>query len=336
MASNENKIQIINKKKLPKRSPIYDTYWRFATERQAIFFKRFRKELPPWTNDLVLRLFKFTNVYRASDRVSQYLIQSVIYDSPHDEKNLFFRILLFKIFNKIETWELLQKKIGTITIENFSYTIFDNILRHAMDNGQAIYSGAYIMASGQSSFGHKKKHQNHLSLIEKMLEDHVYQQLQECKSMQEVYLLFLSYPTIGEFLAYQYATDMNYSSLTNFSENDFVKAGPGAKDGILKCFSDLGDYSFEDVICMMADTQQIEFKRLDLDFKNLWGRPLQKIDCQNIFCEVDKYSRMVHPEALGHSNRTRIKQKYIPRWKKNIELFYPPKWNINHLIHQNE
>ena len=39
------------------------------------------------------------------------------------------------------------------------------------------------------------------------------------------------YPTIGDFLAYQYITDLNYSTLTNFTEMEFVVPGPGAKHG---------------------------------------------------------------------------------------------------------
>jgi hypothetical protein len=59
-------------------SNVFDTYWRFAAERQEIFFRRLAGAPPPWTADSILRRFKFTNAYRASDRVSQYLIKRVI------------------------------------------------------------------------------------------------------------------------------------------------------------------------------------------------------------------------------------------------------------------
>ena len=165
-----------------------------------------------------------------------------------------------------------------------------------------------------------------------MIKERVPYQLQLCKSMSEAYTLLHSYPTIGDFLAYQYVTDINYSTLTNFSEMQFVKAGPGAKDGILKCFKDFGDYSFEDIIKLMADNQETEFERLNFDFQNLWGRNLQLIDCQNIFCEVGKYARVAHPEIDDYSHRTRIKQKFEDKGKEQIEFYFPPKWGINHLI----
>ena len=61
-------------------SPVYDLYWRFAAERQKIFFGRIEGTPPPWTTDDILQTYRFTNAYRASDRVSQFLIREVIYN----------------------------------------------------------------------------------------------------------------------------------------------------------------------------------------------------------------------------------------------------------------
>jgi hypothetical protein len=55
-----------------------------------------------------------------------------------------------------------------------------------------------------------------------------------------------------------------------------------------------------DLIRVVTDRQQTEFERLGLNFKSLWGRDLQLIDCQNLFCEVDKYARVFHPEISGY------------------------------------
>lgn len=325
-------LLIIKKKSKPKPSTAYKTYWKFAAERQNIFFNRFNGESYPWTDDEILNQYKFTNVYRATDRVSQYLIKNVIYKGSQKPEEVFFRLILFKIFNRISTWEVLEYELGKISFKDYSFKRYDQVLSEVMQNKIPIYSAAYIMASGRSKFGYKKKHQNHLKLIELMIKERVPYQLQHCKSMSDAYTLLHSYPTIGDFLAYQYVTDINYSTLTNFSEMQFVKAGPGARDGILKCFKDFGDYSFEDIIKMMADNQETEFERLNLDFQNLWGRDLQLIDCQNIFCEVGKYARVAHPEIDDYSHRTRIKQKFTDKGNEAIEFYFPPKWNINHLI----
>lgn len=322
------RIEIINKRIKPQPSIVYDTYWRFAAERQAIFFKRLNKSNPPWTKDVILKLFKFTNAYRATDRVSQYLIKDVIYKGDQTPEEVLFRILLFKIFNKIETWVTLVKEVGEIRFDSYDYKKYNTVLECIRQKGDAVYSGAYIMASGKTSFGLEFKHQNHLKLLEKMFADRIYSKIQALRSMSQLFDELAKYPTIGPFLSYQFATDINYSNLCQFSEMEFVKAGPGAKDGIKKCFIDLGDYSEEDVIKMMAENQEKEFKRLEIDFQTLWGRPLQLIDCQNIFCEVDKYSRVAHPEISGVSDRKRIKQKFSPTSLTPIDYYFPPKWGI--------
>lgn len=307
---------------------VFDTYWRFAAERQAVFFNRLLGKKEPWSEDRIFQDFKFTNAYRASDRVSQFLIRNVIYHGDQEPEELFFRILLFKTFNKIETWKLLIEKLDTISWNEFDFRRYDKVLTEAMSKRQSIYSAAYIMPSGGKQLGHNVKHRNHLRLIENMMKDKLGPRITEAKSMQQVFDLLRAYPTIGDFLAYQYTIDINYSVLTDFSEMSFVVPGPGAKDGIAKCFADKGGLNDIDIIKLMTDKQEQEFERLGINFQNLWGRPLQLIDCQNLFCEVDKYSRIAHPEIIGLSGRTKIKQRFSPK-KEAIEYFFPPKWGIN-------
>lgn len=314
-----------------KPTIVFDTYWRFAAERQRVFFSRLAGNSAPWSNDPILNEYKFTNAYRASDRVSQYLIREVIYKGSNEPDEIFFRIILFKLFNKIETWRLLEDQLGEIKWATYRYRDYDNVLSRAMASGNAIYSAAYIMASGHHLFGVKRKHQSHLKLLEMMLAEAAPQRLTECKSMRQGFELLRSYPLFGDFLAYQLITDINYSGLTNFSEMEFTMPGPGARDGIRKCFSSLGGLSEVDIIRLMTDRQELEFERLGIEFQNLWGRRLQQIDIQNLFCEVGKYARVKHPEITDISGRTRIKQKFTQT--DVLEMpWYPPKWEINEKI----
>jgi hypothetical protein len=145
-------------------------------------------------------------------------------------------------------------------------------------------------------------------------------------SLRDVYDALVAWPMIGPFLAYQLAIDLNYSEHLNFSENDFTMPGPGALRGLKKVFVSFGDTKPNALIHHMVDVQEDEFRRLGLEFGGLFGRPLHAIDCQGLFCEVDKYSRQAFPEL--RSERVRIKQKFTPA-AREIELFYPPKWNLN-------
>lgn len=314
---------------------VYDTFWYFAAERQAVFFERLRGRPYPWTEDPILRRYKFTNAYRASDRVSQYLIRNVIYEGDQDPREVFFRTVLFKIFNRIETWELLEDEFGGVSYAAYSFERYDAFLTRTFESGRRLFSAAYIMPSGGKRADRPRKHSRYLELLGWMMEDAVPERLSEARNMREAFELLRGYPMIGDFLAYQYVTDLNYGEITDFGEMEFVVPGPGARNGIRKCFSDLGGLSEIDIIKVVADRQEEEFERLNLEFESLWGRPLQLIECQNLFCEVDKYARVAHPYAKGVTNRTRIKQSYSLN-PEPVRYWYPPKWGINDLVAESE
>ncbi len=276
----------------------------------------------------MLQEYKFTNAYRAADRVSQYLIRNVIYTGEHDWQSTLLRILLFKIFNKPATWDLLESHVGQITAASFSPDRVNKILDEAIELGASIYSGAYIMPSGPSSIRRSRKHVMHVTLLANIARGTLARDLQAANSMEKAYHVLLGVPSFGPFLAFQFLIDANYSPFLNFSEMDFVVPGPGARDGIRKCFIDLGDYGVVDTIRWVTERQEQEFRTRGLNFQTLWGRALQLIDCQNLFCEVDKYARAVHPEIRGISGRTRIKQRFSPSPERMFPWF-PPKWGLN-------
>ena len=309
-----------------KKTIVYDTYWHFAFERQKIFWNRYYQKNNA-TTDTILKKYKFTNTYRVNDRVSQFLLRHIIYDGTHNEEDLLFRILLFKIFNKIETWQGLTELLGEIRYSTYNIDRYKRAFEELSSNNK-IYSGAYIMPSGKSQFGHAIKYENHLDLLHYMMKDKILNKISKCNRLEDLYHTLLTYPTLGRFLAYQYSIDINYSDLADFDEMEFVVAGPGACSGIEKCFYDTGAYSKEDIIKYMSWHQKEEFEKRNLPFINLGGRDLQLIDCQNLFCEIDKYARVKHPEFTDKKGRKRIKQLYRPN-NTIIQYMYPPKWKIH-------
>jgi hypothetical protein len=85
---------------------VFNTYWQFAFARQAIYLARLRRSTLPSTHDAILRNHRFTNVFRASDRVSQFLISSVQHgpSSFSEPADLVFRTRLFKVFNRQDAY----------------------------------------------------------------------------------------------------------------------------------------------------------------------------------------------------------------------------------------
>ena len=118
----------------------------------------------------------------------------------------------------------------------------------------------------------------------------------------------------------------------DFDEDEFVVAGPGAIDGISKCFENYKDYKPADIINHVTANQEKYLNEYGVEFQTLFGRKLKPIDCQNLFCEISKYARVAHPNIKGVSGRTRIKQAYSQNQNILPDPFFPDSWGINNNV----
>jgi hypothetical protein len=309
---------------------VYRAYWEFAARRQQIYERRLAGESAPWTEDEILRQYRFCNVFRASDRVSQYLIQRVIYSEvtlkPQDR---FLRTVLFRLFSRPETWELIEARTGIVRIETFDSSEVGSVLDDAFASGTKLYTSAFILCANRA-YGHNRKHRNHLALVDAMLSDHAPERTFEASSLEEVYGLLKGYPLIGPFMAYQLAIDLNYGPDLGFSEDDFTMPGPGALRGLKKVFEHLGDYTVQEAVHWLVEQQEEICDQLDVSAPLLAGkRRLHAIDCQNLLCEVDKYARIRFPHLK--SDRHRIKQNFVPAGELP-RPFFPPSWGLRRWV----
>lgn len=300
-----------------------DAYWHFAANRHALWRARIGELIAP-CDDPILRKYRFTNAYRVCDRVSQYLVREVQYGHDQAAVEVVFRTVLFKLFNKIETWELLCSD-GVPTTTSFNPSALAAVLSDAQRRGQPVYSAAYIVPP--VNLCPTPKHAGHLALIAQMLDDDLPRLARGADGLAGLYRVLLGYPGIGPFLAFQLAIDLNYSTAVDFDEAEHVVAGPGALDGISKCLPGTPRSAADRIIRELCDRQEDEFASRGIVFPGLYGRRLQPIDCQNLFCEISKYSRVAFPEVSGTAGRTRIKQRYIPAGTLPLP-FFPPKWGL--------
>lgn len=309
------------------RQEVFDTYWKFAAERQAMFMRRVRCEVAPWTEDPILRDHKFCCTFRAADRVSQDLIRMLYADPSASKADLVFRATAYRTFSKPQTWVGLVNILGRHpTIGDLQDGSFEKALDHLHGIGEGLYTAAFIVAP-PTSYGKPLKHNGHAALFNDMfVKGAAGDRIASAGSLKEVYDILHGFPYMGDFMSYQTAVDINYSTATDFSENDFTKPGPGAVRGLAKVFTSLGTATSEQAIMWMVERQQQEFERLGLKFDGLWGRPLHAIDAQGLFCETDKYSRVAFPHLA--SNRSRIKAKFKPT-REPVTYFFPPKWGVN-------
>lgn len=294
-----------------------------------MYERRLVDPVGPWTEDTVLAAHRFTNVFRVSDRVSQRLVADVQYGPGRSQAidEVFYRTIVFKTWNREDVWDELENTLGPVSWQATPPSEIVRVLDGMHARGRRVYSAAYIMPA--PPFGHVRKHANHCALIDSMMQDGLPARLSRTEGLGDVYASLLAYPGIGRFLAFQYAIDLNYSSMLDHDEAEFVVAGPGAIDGISKCFSNVDGMSPEETIMWMHARQDQEFERLGIAFGGLFGRRPQPIDLQNCLCEISKYARVVHPEHAGSAGRTRIKQGYAAEGRAALPRpFLPPRWNV--------
>ena len=190
-------------------------YFYFVQERMNMFWRKVEGKFI-YTEDPILRMYKFTNVYRATDRVSQYLIKNVIYKDieQYTPEDVLLRILVFKIFNKIETWEFLENQLSEpICVNNFNPKIISGWLTKRQRK-YPIFNNAYMMTGSHHLYNYlPTKHEKWLTMIkQEIIDSGLIVDILNAKTMEDVFRLLQGCSFLGSFLAYQYTICLLYTS----------------------------------------------------------------------------------------------------------------------------
>ena len=317
----------------------------FISERMNIFWNKLENK-QPYTEDEILKQFKFTNVYRMLDRSSQYLIKNVIYNGVvYSKEEMFWRIMVYKHFNLPSTWDLLIEEFGDIN-KGITLDMIADFLVKKIDQGYTIYSNAYMMTSAflsgdKGKYTHLKhnkwrKHQYYFYIFQKeLIEQNKIGLILNSKSIEEMFSSISSVVSMGDFTAYQYTQDLNYTEFFNFDMNTFCAAGPGTQRGIERCFDIEGAANYGEIVKWTYSHLEELFAgyskkyEIDLQFRSLPNFSPQVPDLSNCFCETDKYLRGAGITTVGKEvHGKRIKNTFKESSSK-IDFVFPPKFGIS-------
>jgi 5-hmdU DNA kinase-like protein len=276
----------------------FDTLWAWVKERHAIYIARRERKPAPWTSDPVLSQYKFTNIYRELDRESQACIR--IANSGPSLENFaeqFFRTILFKTFSLDATWQLLTAGLGQEPrLNNFDLERYCSILSTSTTR---IYSNAYYGAYPQRdsewrAIGltrEKSAEKYHLRVVQMMIEQGIPAKAAAADSLDQIAGLLQSFPRLGDFKSGQFALDLNYGLHLRLPVGNFVIAGPGARNGIDRCFSAHGQ-RYDEVIRLVCQYQdECSLAAIGSEVPRLQDRAPAPMTVQNWFCEISKYLR---------------------------------------------
>lgn len=308
----------------PKVNPRNLLYlYNFITRRYKIHLRKdVLKKDPPWTKDEVLKEFRFTNVRREHDRETLWLIRNVTANPEVSYEDKLMNCILFRLFNKHETSELISQPIRfNKRYDPEAYrAVFEAV--EVTEPHFVFFTGAFItggMKRALKWYLPKGTEEDSMPMrvmkfMEYLYNDGVVKKIKACKDQKAVYDLLRGYLGIGDFLAYQMFVDMTYIEEFPFSENEFTAAGPGCKMGLTFLFEDRDGMSYEECLFWLRENLGDLFQDV-LDkpwnpqelFKDLpeHDRCLNVMSLENCFCELSKYIR-------AKTNTGRPRKKYKP------------------------
>ncbi len=313
-------------------------FFEFIEARQQVFWNKL-KGITPVTENPLLQTYKFTNTYRSLDRVSQYLIQNVIYNGKsYTREDMFWRILIFRHFNLPETWKYLLGILGDIN----SKTTLNDLLDALEGHQGKIYNNAYMLTASfmqNETFKHKygllsgmRKYELYLRIYYKYYTKKRILRTITSYTVEDLYAELLKVPAIAEFIAMQVVDDLMWSEIFDFPDNTFIRVSLGSFRGITRCFTMKGssDEDYAEVIHWVYDNFDELCQQYGCNFIPIPNRPLGLMDIQNCFCETDKYMRGLNIQT-NKVHGKRIKQRYIPSINRIEKYVFPPKWNVSEI-----
>ena len=264
-------------------------HFAFLRERYAILLRRRAGQAWPWTEDPVLRAWRFTNVRREDDRTT-IAFRETVREPLRDDPHVLFATIAWRWFNLIETGEVLRPFL--MTRDAWNRPAVERLLQARHDAGGNIFTGAFMVNSPQN----RPKLPAILDAI-----DWCYRNLdpeevrRTCTTKEAMFERIKGIERQGPFTAYQVVVDLQYTHLLEHAPDldTFTVAGPGCAKGISRLFH--GDPSHlkygsrrdqAEMLRLMVET--LEASRDPRHWPRDWP-PFVLSDIENSFCEAHKY-----------------------------------------------
>lgn len=268
----------------------------FVWEREAIRIARENGHTAPWTTDPILAKYKFTNIRRKDDRVSQWIIDNLI--TPNlGRKDLWFTLLIARLINWPPT--LNRLRMGGVIPgrpKEFREAMFVSTIENLKGEIGKVYSGAYMLYPTKMDPGGKKSQAiaTHIIGSAIKLEAEITASLKE-NSVEKFVTTLSKCFGISTFMAGQVAADLTYASgyLDNAVDlNTYAPIGPGSLRGLnylfkFKPFKVWEQEKFNDALQIIHGALK----------SSLYIHDMTLHDVQNIMCEYSKYVRTVLNEG---------------------------------------
>lgn len=272
-----------------------EMFIQFVNDRYNVHLnKDFYNKPKPWTDNPILQHYKFTNVRREHDKTTIHLI-NMLRDNIEDTfLNKLMNIILYRLFNKIETSELM----GWVNFEDYDESGLRAKLASAKP-GYVYFTNAFYTTGMRTSF--RKYYPDEtfepivIANVVNSMKIAILTAVNKAENPQQVIKALEMFNGIGDFLSYQIFVDLTYLPEFPWSENEFVVSGPGCIAGLSELFTDRDGLSYDELLFWLRDHCPItpkDCKRLMVDLPEE-DRYMNIMSLENCMCELSKYVRAV-------------------------------------------
>jgi hypothetical protein len=250
----------------------------------------------PYCDDEVINTYRFCNVIRMDDRVSQWLLTHW-YLPNMGNNNDWFACAVARYFNWPDTLQIIgypKSWKPATTVER---------LQRIIASGGKVFSAAYIIPAP----GGTKKHEH---VVWTVL-DNLYftnrnmREFPQNWTMREAHQWLMEYTGFGSFLAGQVVADWRHANVFSRTPTDamtWAPLGPGSTRGINRL---MGREANQSVHPESYAIMQEAFTKLRDRLDDPVVERMEMMDFQNCLCEYDKYQRTLRGEGTP-------KVRYVP------------------------
>jgi hypothetical protein len=264
-----------------------DPLFKFIQERHAIHTRRQQGLSKPWTADPILQKYRFCNVYRELDTVTQWIAQ---HWRNVNDADIWFAMAVARFVN----WPETLAEIGFPVPWNPKH--FIKVLEARKKRSEKVFTGAYVIsASGES--GSSKARYVANSILTPMWERSVRQEkirplADFTTSCAYFYKKLMEFHGLGSFMAGQIVCDTKYTRLLDQAPDwwDWACSGPGSRRGLNRVLNRPVNQAWEEWEWFAHMTRL--YSQISGMIHTAGMPPLHAQDLQNCLCEFDKYERV--------------------------------------------
>lgn len=265
----------------------------FIKERYEILKKQRAGKPRPWTQDPILNLYRFCNVQREDDHVTQWLreryyVRWLVEDSldertwGSDNPDIWFAAVVARLLNLPESLEAVAEYVLPWKPKKFRAALHER-----KREGKKNFNGAYIVSTNGVAMDKVDylvaRVLGPLWAARKKLRP-------DFETLEAYHEALTQFDGLGSFIAAQVIADLKYMEpLESASDwHTFAASGPGSRRGLNRVIGNSVDapwreYEWRDQLLKLRDALLPKLPR-----------PIHALhaqDVQNCLCEFDKYER---------------------------------------------